>query len=50
MALGEERKTGEQLTLLSRQRQQLLEEVHGKEQRIRYLDYLVYRIQKTAVL
>lgn len=46
LALNEEGKTGEQLKLLARQRQQLLDQVHREERRIDCLDYLTYQINK----
>ena len=45
-ALNGEGKTGEQLKLLARQRQQLLDRVHKEERRIDCLDYLAYQLNK----
>ncbi len=45
-SLDAEGKTGEQLKLLARQRQQLLDRVHKEEKRIDCLDYLTYQLNK----
>ena len=39
-------KRGEQLRLLSRRREGLLDQVHREEKQIHCLDYLVYQIEK----
>ena len=44
--LDGEAKTGEQLELLSKQREQLLEKIHREEKKIDCLDYLVYQLNK----
>lgn len=41
--------TDEQLRLLSRQRDILLERIHCEEKKIDCLDYLVYQIKKKAI-
>lgn len=46
LMLDGEGKTGEQLRLLERHRQQLLERVHREEKKIDCLDYLVYQLNK----
>jgi len=46
LALDGEGKIGEQLKLLARQRQQLLEQVHREEKCIDCLDYLVHKLNK----
>lgn len=46
LTLDGEGKTGEQLRLLERHRQQLLERVHREEKKIDCLDYLVYQLNK----
>lgn len=46
LSLNAEGKTKEQLKLLARQRQQLLDRVHKEERRIDCLDYLTYQINK----
>lgn len=48
LSLDAEGKTGEQLKLLARQRQQLLDRVHREEKRIDCLDYLTYQINKKS--
>jgi len=46
LALDGEGKIEEQLKLLARQRQQLLDLVHREEKRIDCLDYLVHKLNK----
>lgn len=46
LALDGEGKIGEQLKLLDRQRQQLLEQIHREETCIDCLDYLVHKLNK----
>jgi len=46
MELEEEGDMQEQMKLLSRHRQQLLDRVHREEKRIDCLDYLIYQMQK----
>lgn len=47
MVLEETGQTREQIALLSKHREQLLDKVHQEEKRIDCLDYLIYQIQKT---
>lgn len=48
LVLDGEGKTREQLKLLARHRQQLLDRVHREEKRIDCLDYLVYQLNKNG--
>lgn len=46
ISLDAEGKAKEQLNLLARQRQQLLDRVHKEERRIDCLDYLTYQLNR----
>jgi len=48
MALAEQGKTREALTLLSRHRKALLDCCHAEQKKIDCLDYLVYRMEKES--
>jgi hypothetical protein len=48
MTCHEEKKTFEQLRILSKQREVLLDQVHDNQEKLDCLDYLMYKLKKES--